>query len=285
MMETRVVIMSSSDDKKESGDKRDDEEALAPITGKRVHRRMGDIHGQQASSSTWLVSFTDVMALMLTFFVLLFSMAEPETQNWSKITSAMQSEFNKFYGAPQYRGTQDAVNIDKIDFDQALNIGYLASLMETVLDNSKLMESITLTPQHGQLIISLPRDLLFDPGEANIKKEGTRALYALGGSLSRIRNKIEIAGHADPRPVSKEIGEFDSNWDLSMARAANVSALLENVGYEGDVTILGHSSGRYDDLKGIVEEGFRLELSRRVDIIVMDHDGSKQKVFSDIEFE
>ncbi len=274
----------SSDDETKNEDEHD-EEALAPITGKRVDRRRGDVHGQEESSNTWLVSFTDVMALMLTFFVLLFSMAEPEQQDWSQITSALQSELNKFYGAPQNRGTQDAVNIDKIDFDEALNISYLASLMETVLSESKFMEEVTLTPQPGQLVISLPRDLLFDLGAAAVKEDGSRALYSLGGSLSRIRNKIEIAGHADPRPVSGGAGQFDSNWDLSMARAASVAAILENVGYEGEVTIHGHSSGRYDDLQGIVEEDLRLDLARRVDIIVMDHDGSKQKVFLDPAFD
>lgn len=273
--------MSSSDETPQKDEERT-EEIGAPITGKRFHRRLGDIHEQDKSSNVWLISFTDVMALMLTFFVLLFSMTEPAKQDWSEITSAMQSEFNKFYGAVANRGPQDSINIDKINFDQALNISYLGALMETVIGDSKFLEDVTLIPQPGQLVISLPRDLLFDSGDAAVKEDGSRALYALGGSLSRIQNKIEIMGHADPRPVDSTSGAFESNWDLSLARAANVAAILESVGYQNEITVRGHSSGLYEDLRDIVQnEDQRRDLARRVDIVVMDHDGSKQRVFLD----
>lgn len=254
-------------------------------TGRRMYRRRGDLRPPEGNAFAWLLTFTDTMALMLTFFVLLFSMTEPEKQNWSEVTSALQSEFNKFYGALQNRGPLDALNIDRINFNQALNIGYLKSLLESAIGESKFLEGVTLIPQPGSLIISLPRDLLFDSGDAAVTEEGARALYVLGGVLSKIRNKIEVAGHADPRPVDGNAGQFDSNWDLSLMRAANVAAILESVGYDKDIVIHGHSSGRYADLQSIVDEQLRLDLARRVDIIVMDHDGSKQKVFFDPEFE
>lgn len=245
---------------------------------KRYHRRRGDMHEAEESSHVWLISFTDVMALMLTFFVLLFSMSVPTKENWSDITAAMNSEFNKFYGAVAQRGPQDSINIDRINFNRALNIGYLAALMDTVMADNELLKQATLTPQPGQLVISLPRDLLFEGGSASVREEGSRALYALGGSLSRIKNRIEIIGHADPRPVG-ETSEFESNWDLSLMRAANVAAILEKVGYESDITIRGHASGLYQDLRSVGDEEQRLALSRRVDIIVMDHDGNKNRVF------
>lgn len=256
---------------------------VAASTGRRFHRRRGDMRPPEGNAFSWLLTFTDTMALMLTFFVLLFSMTTPEQKPWSEVTSALQSEFNKFYGAMNNRGPLDSLNIDRINFNQALNINYLAALLEATMQDSKFLEGVTLIPQRDSLIISLPRELLFEPGSATVTEEGSRALYALGGSLSKIRNAIEIAGHADPRPVENETGQFDSNWDLSMMRAANVAAILESVGYENKVAIRGHSSGRYEDLHGVVDEEQRLDLARRVDIIVRDDDGSKQKVFFDPE--
>ncbi|PJB71263.1 MAG: flagellar motor protein MotB [Alphaproteobacteria bacterium CG_4_9_14_3_um_filter_47_13] len=250
-------------------------------TGRRYHRRTGDIHEVEESSHVWLVSFTDVMALMLTFFVLLFSMTAPAKEEWSEITSSIQSEFNKFYGAPVSKGPQDAINIDKINFNRALNIKYLSTVIEAVIADSQYLEKVVLIPQPDSIIISLPRELLFNAGDATVREEGARALYALGGQLSRIRNKIEIIGHADPRPVGATSTGFDSNWDLSMSRAANVAAILESVGYQNDITIHGLSSGRYEDLQGIVDEEKRLDLARRVDIVVMNHDGAAQRVFLD----
>ena len=256
-------------------------EIQMPLTRRRFHRRAEDIHEAEGSSHIWLVSFTDVMALMLTFFVLLFSMTEPTKQDWSEITSAMQAEFNKFYGSIYNRGPQDSINIARVNFNQALNISYLEALLETVVGENDLLKNVNMMPRTGHLIISLPRELLFDAGSAEIHEDGKRALYALGGTLARIKNKIEVTGHADPRMVSSENGGFESNWELSLVRASHVAALLESVGYEREITVRGHSSGRYEDLYGIGDEQLRLDLSRRVDIIVLDHDGAKEKVFFD----
>lgn len=274
--------MTDSSEETGHSEEKHDQTADMPITGHRFARRRGDIHEPEEGAMLWLLTFTDVMALMLTFFVLLFSMTVPSKEEWSKITSALQAEFSKFYGEVSHRGPEDSINIARIDFDRALNITYLTALLQSVTEESKYLKNVELISRPGSLIISLPRDLLFVPGSATVKEDGARALYALGGSLSRIKNKIEIAGNADPRPVTAGEGRFDSNWDLSLARAANVAAILEKVGYGNDVTIRGNSSGRYLDLKNVVDdEDKRRELARRVDIIVLDHDGNKQKVFFD----
>jgi chemotaxis protein MotB len=94
---------------------------------------------------------------------------------------------------------------------------------------------------------------------------------------------MELVGHADPRPVEAVKGSlYESNWDLSLARAVAVAAALDKVGYNQPVAVRGASSGRYEDLQGIVDEKQRLDLSRRVDIDIMNHDGRRKKVVSDI---
>ncbi|MCB9988747.1 MAG: OmpA family protein [Rhodospirillales bacterium] len=242
---------------------------------------MGDVHEQEGNSKLWLVTFTDVMALMLTFFVLLFSMSHPRTEVWSEMTAALQTEFNKFYGSTQLLGPVDGVNLDKIKYNQALDLRYLEALMQDTLSGNDILGTVSMETRDGRIMISLPQDLLFDAGQATVKPEGSKALYALAGVLSRIKNKIEVVGHTDPRPISG--GEYGSNWELSLARAANVAVILKNVGYEKEITVRGMASGRYDDLQGVVDEDERLKISRRVDIVLMDHDGSRGKVFFDRE--
>jgi chemotaxis protein MotB len=255
------------------------EASTAPsASGRRHFRRSGDIKENEQSNNVWLISFTDVMALMLTFFVLLFSMTEPEKQDWSAVTAAVQSEFNRFYGAPQFAGAEDDINLNRINYNRALDVGYVSALMRSLQQESRFLEGVTMTPQQGRLVISLPRELLFEPASATVGEEGTRALYTLGGALSKIKNQIEIVGHADPRAIDSNTG-FASNWELSLARAANVAGVLESVGYQKDVIIRGSSSGRYDDLSMIADQERRLDLSRRVDIIITNHDGRRNRVF------
>jgi len=246
-------------------------------------RRAGDIPPDEPNL-IWLVTFTDIMGLMLTFFVMLFAMSTPDQKPFAEMTSALQSEFNRFYGKILNAGPEDSIDISRIDYDRALDIKYLEALMGSLVDrNDFLKTTVTLMPQETHLMMSLPEEMLFDVGKAEIKEGSTKALFALGGAFSRMKNSMELVGHADPRPVEAVKGSpYESNWDLSLARAVAVAAALDKVGYNQPVAVRGASSGRYEDLQGIVDEKQRLDLSRRVDIDIMNHDGRRKKVVSDI---
>ncbi len=259
-------------DKEKKEEKKDETEGQ-PV--RRLSRRAGD--RGHTSSNMWLISFTDVMALMLTFFVLLFSMSNPKKEQWEKFTNEVQQNFNRFHGRPLNRGAQDAININKVNFSKALNLKYLQAIISNLIEKEPTLSNIRLIPNGSSLIISLPQNLLFDAGQASVREKGNKALFSLAGTLSRIKNRIEIVGHTDPRPVSS--GNFTSNWELSLARAANVAGVLENVGYGRAITVRGHASARYNDLPSTIDMQERLDLSRRVDIVVMEDDGKRLQLF------
>lgn len=261
----------SEQDKKEDK-KQESENSNVP---RRYNRRMGDQAGTAASM--WLISFTDVMALMLTFFVLLFAMSNPKKEDWEKFSENVQESFNRFYGQAINRGAEDAVNIAKINFSQALDLRYLKALISNLIEKENSLKVARVIDNGDSLIVSLPQDLLFEVGQAEVKPQANKALFTLAGTLGRIKNRVEIVGHTDPRPVSG--GTYPSNWELSLARAAHVAAVLENVGYEQPLTIRGQASGRYEDLPESISMAERLDLSRRVDIVIMEDDGKRLKLF------
>lgn len=229
-----------------------------------------------AASNVWLISFTDIMALMLTFFVLLFSMSEPEKDDWSKVAHVLQVEFNKFEGPNAFRNIYDALNVRKIGYDKALDLSYLKLLMERLIEKNKSLSAITLQSENNALIISLPDSLLFQTGKTDLSEEGSQALFPLAGMLSRIDNRVEIVGHTDPRPLSSE-SAFPSNWELSLSRALVVAGVLENLGYSKPLIVRGLSSGRYNMLPDDMSEAKKQSVSRRVDIILMQDDGKKNR--------
>lgn len=259
-------------DKEENQEEKEVQASLIP---RRYNRRIGD--ADNASGSTWLISFTDVMALMLTFFVLLFAMANPKQEEWENFTKNIQENFQKFEGQELNRGAEDAINISKINFSQALDLSYLKAVINNLVSQEPSLSVVRIIDNGNSLIVALPSDLLFDAGQASVKSQANQALFILAGTLRRIKNRVEIVGHTDPRPVSG--GQFKSNWDLSLARAANVAGVLENVGYERPITIRGAASARYEDLPAEVPEAERLDLSRRVDVVIMEDDGRKTKLF------
>lgn len=233
------------------------------------------------SSHLWLVSFTDVMALMLTFFVLLFAMSKPESKTWLDMTKGFQSHLSRYDGVGANRGYQEQFDPARINYSRALDLSYLKAVLQAAIEDDEELDVVTIIPQSDHLILSLPEDLLFAPGRVDVTEEGREALYALGGALSRIKNQVGVIGHSDPRPVQGRPAEgYNNNWELSLARAMAAAAVLRDVGYEKDIAARGFSSGRYQDLEGAIsDENRRLDLSRRVDIIVMNHDGIKRKSF------
>lgn len=242
--------------------------------GRRYGRRMGDAGSEYQASNIWIVSFTDIMALMLTFFVLLYSMSAPETETWKEMTAALQKEFNRHMGAAHNRGPQDTIDISRIDYNRALDLNYLSAIIGKMTEDNEALGALRMQQVSGRLVLSLPQDLVFEAGKADVSGAGADALYALGGKLSRIRNRIEIIGHADPRGFDGEAGEFSSNWDLSLARSLNAAAALRKVGYSRPLTVRGLGSALYDDLPQELSEGVRMDMARRVDFVISDDDGS-----------
>ena len=233
---------------------------------------------QEQAVPLWLITFTDIMALMLTFFVLLYSMSVPELEKWQDMTEAVNEGFNRTKTLERFAGQSMDVSIEKISPGRALDLNYLATLLQQQMAQYEDMNSVVLLQSSSQLIISMPADLLFEAGRAEVDIDGKRAMYVLGGILNRIRNRIEIIGHADPRPLSSS-STYSSNWELSLARASMIAALLKEVGYQRDMIVRGLSSSRYSELEGGGEGTVKMDTARRVDIVIMKDDGTLRTVF------
>lgn len=227
----------------------------------------------------WLITFTDVMALMLTFFVLLYSMSSTQKEKWEEMSEGLSQKLNMFNAARYNSGTQEGISLDKINTSRALDVGYVKILLGRLLAH-KGMDDVILMENDDRVILSLPSDLLFRKGHVEINDEGRQALFELGGALSRLKNRIEIIGHSDPQPVTNsENATYKTNWQLSLARAAEVARVFKDVGYQRDITIRGLSSARYDELPEQLSQEDRYALSRRVDIVIMSDGGYRLNAF------
>ena len=227
----------------------------------------------------WLITFTDVMALMLTFFVLLHSMSFTQEEKWEEMSKGLTKKFNAFDAAEYNSGTQDVISLDKIDTMSALNVGYIKVLINRLLVH-KDIKDILLIENGKRLVLSLPSDLLFKSGQVEIGEDGKKALFDLGGILARLKNRIEIVGHSDPRPITNpDAAAYKTNWQLSLARAAEVARVFKDVGYKRDIIVRGVSSARYDELPEQLSEEERYGLSRRVDIVITNDGGYRLNAF------
>jgi flagellar motor protein MotB len=177
-------------------------------------------------------------------------------------------------GPKGQRGPQDTIDISRIDYNRALDINYLNAIFDRLREGEPALAQVTAQNVSGRLVVSLPQALLFEAGRADISGEGAEALYTLGGKLSKIRNRIEIIGHTDPDAISEDNDRYNSNWELSLARSLNVAAALRKVGYDRPLTVRGMGSALYAGLPETLAQDERMAMARRVDLVIMDDDGT-----------
>lgn len=231
----------------------------------------------QDSVPLWLITFTDVMALMLTFFVLLYAMSVPSEDKWEVLSSSLSVKDEKFDAKAFNAGSQDVISIEKVSTKKALDLDYIEGLIKNQLESTDF-DKINVQHNENRLIVSLPSELLFESGRAEISTEGKQLIFSLSGILTRIKNRIEILGHADPRPITGANAQYETNWELSLARAVAVKNILVDVGYTRPVSMRGAGSARFSELPQTLSEQQRFALSRRVDLVVMSDRGYRNNM-------
>ena len=227
----------------------------------------GDLHPPppQAPSKAWMVTFTDLVSLMLTFFVMLFAMSTVKVDKWETMIDALSQTLNPARIKTVAAATAK-YNIATIFRKRAINLDYLAAVLEETMSADEVLARSRIMRLEDRLILALPTDLLFEPGRAVLSPRARTALFNLGGVLRNIGNQIGINGHTDP--VAPDGDRFASNWELSLARSIAVANALRRSGYTEDVIAYGFSDSRYDQLSDL-SPAERQAVARRVDLIIL----------------
>ncbi|MDJ0609916.1 MAG: flagellar motor protein MotB [Kiloniellales bacterium] len=218
-------------------------------------------------SQAWLVTFTDLIALMLTFMVLLFAMSKVEQRRWQNLVDALTQNLNAVREMPAAAPTA-TLDVEDVETLPGFDLDYLSALLSQNLAADPLLSDVLLTRMEGRLVIALPSALLFESGSVQPSARAPEVLNALAGQLRYVGNKIEVAGHADPRPPG---GGIPSNWELSLARARNVAFLLNAAGLEGRIVARGYGHSRFDSLSQKLQGARRLVIGRRVEVVIHDY--------------
>ncbi|WP_421781023.1 flagellar motor protein MotB [Kiloniella litopenaei] len=236
-----------------------------------VDRRQNEQAVSVNYGSSWMVTFTDLVALMLTFFVLLYSMSVMEEKQWRNLVDSLSShlKIERVVAEPK---PAKSLTMEPVDFIPGEDLDYLQALLSEKFKADSDLSQAILTRLDDRVVVSVPGDLLFSTGATEPMEAAQPVLRRLGRIFQNISNKIEIAGHADPAVPSGE-QEYQTNWPLSVARADYVAGLLEKSGYKSTILSRGYGDSRYDEITDKLSEDQRKKLARRVDIIVHSYAG------------
>ena len=150
-----------------------------------------DIRMESKKNIAWMLTFTDLVSLMLTFFVLLFSMSNIKVDRWNDVIDALSQSLNPSSTKAQSSATA-SFNIATLFRKRAINLDYLTSVLDEAVAKDDLLASSQLMRLEDRLVIALPGDLLFQPGKAVLAENARKALFNLGGVLRNIGNQIGI---------------------------------------------------------------------------------------------
>lgn len=222
--------------------------------------------GATASGPVWLVTFVDLISLLLAFFVMMFSMSSLSYPDWRAFTAAMsKAEVKTSADTTQVAPTAVSAEADRPG--HGVNVRYLRRILESGMARETTLALAVLREDSGKLILSLPGDLFFGAGSASVLQSGDAALFALAETLSNLDNRIDLIGHSDPQPM-RGGGTFASNWGLSLARAAAVADSLVQAGYRKPTTVRGLGDAWFADIDPNLPLEQRYRRARRVDLII-----------------
>lgn len=220
--------------------------------------------GDEEARRTWIVSFADLLSLMLTFMVMLFAMTnvdKPAPPEGGVDTLAATLD----WAGREIPTAAARSSVDRVRSPPGLDLDYLAEVLRTMLAEAPLLSSARIERHDNRLVVALPATLLFAPGAADVSMQARAALAGLAPTLRGIRNRFAIEGHADPEAVPSG-GAYDSNWELSLARAVAIAEVIAATGLDRPVICYGLADSRYDEL-GEIAESQRRAVARRVDLV------------------
>ena len=223
--------------------------------------------GPAIDPEAWMLSFGDLVSLMLVFFVMLFAMSTLEQEEFDAIVSALAQQFNP---AAEVSRAKPAIDHDipKISVPKGKNLDYVRALVAEKMEENAILSKITIHQLHDRLVISLPTDTLFVAGTSEIYDDAKEAVFLLGDLLRYLGNRLDVNGHTDPDPIST--AAFPSNWELSLSRAIAVGNELRRSGYNRPINTFGFADSRYGALSLTLPAERRYKLARRVDVVIRE---------------
>lgn len=217
-------------------------------------------------SPAWMTTFSDLMNLLLCFFVLLFSMSTVDAQKFEMIVASMQSSFSILPsgGSSVGEGQMVSAGVSQLELldnyykedtnsdsetenendtqnnqsQQSVEEAYqeqalaeseeMAEKIEKMAEAGGIQDQVEVDFNAQYVLLTLNGALLFDSGSSDIREDAYPLVDKIGAILNNYnQNIIEIEGHTDNVPISG--GKYENNNVLSMYRALTVADYIREI--------------------------------------------------------
>lgn len=221
----------------------------------------------KSGAPEWMATYSDMVTLLLCFFVLLFSFANLDVQKFKAIAMSMS-------GSLGVLDSGTTVNMEPLigsfpndspteENDEFKKI--YEEMNEYVTENN-LEASITLRLDERGLLVRFMDNVLFESGKADLTPEAREIINKVAEVIRHNNKNVRFEGHTDNVPISTS--KFPSNWELSTTRAVNVvKYLIEENGIEARRLSASGYADQHPVGNNSTPEGRRN--NRRVDMVIL----------------
>ena len=242
-----------------------------------------------ANHERWLVSYADFITLLFAVFVTLYAMSQTDKKKVEQVAASYRSAFGLTTGSssgkpsvmnkaelmpvPSMRPVVQTPEKPKAKQDGTLKVQAtkkefkeILVAIEKFLITKNALDKVNVEVTRRGLVISLKEAGFFDSGSAVIKPSSFDILTKIAESLLPYGNPISLEGHTDNKPMRSQ--QFQSNWELSTARATSLAHLfIDKYAFAPEkLSVTGF--GEYRPVADNSSEEGRKQ-NRRVDIVLM----------------
>jgi chemotaxis protein MotB len=223
----------------------------------------------EEGAPAWVVTFGDLMSLLLCFFVLMLSFSEMDRNKYRIVSGSLANAFGIQRKVPVFESPKGQKMIAK-EFDQAIILTKIEDVIDPILNElenelKELKGFVEVEVEETEVTIRLLGEATFHTAKAEIRAPFIPLLQKVGEVLAPTKGEIIIAGHTDNVPYKG--GRFGSNLGLSIARAGTVAEFLLQTSSIDPIRISTMGFGEYRPLaSNDTPEG--RQKNRRVEIIL-----------------
>jgi len=218
-----------------------------------------------------MTTYSDLVTLLLCFFVLLFSFSVIDAKKFEAIIRSFQGSLGildsgKTTDEDQYISQALQSNRLLREQQEAESMEWLYRQLDEYIQQNNLEGTVVLGVEERGLLIRFKDQVLFDSGKAIIRKDGEPIVQSIGEILKQNDRAIRVEGHTDNVPMHSLL--YPSNWELSTARAVNVvKFFIEKVG----IAPTRLSAAGYSEYHPIADNDTaeNRQKNRRVDVVIL----------------
>ena len=175
----------------------------------------------------WVMTYGDMMSLLLTFFVLIVSFSSMQEAKFKDAALSLRRAFGVMNNPQSVIEFNDPL-MPRHEMEEAKDFLFELKLAEAALIEADAGKSVEVEYTSDGVRFRVDAPVLFQAGATEINPESHRILDILAGFLGKVPGDIQVEGHSDATPIST--ARFPSNWELSAARAGSVARYFQGDG-------------------------------------------------------